>query len=219
MYQFTYVLDDTGGYELEFLAAPVIWDVNITPDSVPSAMTAEDYAALLSNLLPQGPAWPREPESTLQLLLAALAVEFSRLEERLRDLVAESDPRLTSELLGEWERMAGLPDPCVPLGSTLDVRRSALTAKITNVGGQSRAFYLEVAARLGYSITIDEFFTEAAAISAGIPYTGTSWAHTWRINAAEETVREFRVGSSTVAERLRSWGNELLECVMNRLII
>ncbi|MCW5666465.1 MAG: DUF2313 domain-containing protein [Piscinibacter sp.] len=217
MLDYTYVNDGATGAELYFGSARVVWDLRLLPDGLPPAYTQQDYQALLSSLLPVGPAWPREAGSVLQLLLYALAAEFERLELRMLDLVGESDPRLTVELLPDWERVAGLPDPCVGAGQTLELRRAALTAKLTNVGGQSRAFYLEVAARLGYSITIDEFFTEAEAIAAGIPYTGTSWAHTWRINAAEETVREFRVGGSVAGERLRSWGNEMLECVMNRL--
>lgn len=205
------------GLPLYFGGYPLIWAVNIEPDSAPAPLGPQDYAALLSDLLPSGLVWPREAGSTLQLFLAALAVEMARLHERSSDLVAEGDPRLTSELLPDWERVAGLPDPCVGAGQTLAVRRAALETRLTNVGGQSRAFFLEVASRLGYTITIDEFFSEAAAISAGIPYTGTSWAYTWRINSSAQTVRRFRAGSSTAGERVRSWGNVLLECVMNRL--
>jgi uncharacterized protein YmfQ (DUF2313 family) len=96
-------------------------------------------------------------------------------------------------------------------------RRQALEGRLTSVGGQSRRFFIELAARLGYSITIDEFASAAAATAAGISFTGDEWAHIWRVNVPTPvSVTAFRVGAGSVGEPLRAWSNEVLECQFNR---
>lgn len=217
MIDYTYVNNADDSAEIWFGAARVILRSNLVAESAPAAKNAQDYRGQLAGLLPTGAAWPQAIESVLQLLLAAVAEELARVEARAVDLVTESDPRMTSELLGDWERVAGLPDECVTGAQTLTQRRAALAARLTAAGGQSASYYIEIMARLGYSITIDEFKTEAAAILAGIPYTGTGWAHTWRVNAPEQTIRTFRVGQSAVGEPLRQWGNAELECALGHV--
>ena len=214
---YTYLLTEDGTDELLFGEHLLIIGGSIVPDAPPAGFELADYEHLLASLLPQGAAWPREATSVLRRLLDGLAAELFRVDSRSVDLLAESDPRLASELLEEWERMVGLPDPCVTEALGVQARRAAVESRLTSVGGQSRAFFMELASRLGYSISIDEFASEAEAIAGGIPYTGTSWAHTWRVNAPEQTVRTFRVGEACAGEPLRSWGNEQLECAFNRL--
>lgn len=45
-------------------------------------MDRVDYAQLLQDLLPQGAAWPREPEAYLTVLLYALASELEEVDIR-----------------------------------------------------------------------------------------------------------------------------------------
>lgn len=179
--------------------------------------TRDEYGDALAGLLPTGAAWPRDPQSALLRLVRSLAVELERMDQRAAQLLAETDPASTSELLPDWERVVGLPDPCVTTGQTVAERRQALEGRLTSVGGQSRRFFIELAARLGYSITIDEFASAAAATAAGIPYAGDGWAHTWRVNVPTTVaVTPFRVGAGSVGEPLRVWSNEVLECQFNR---
>lgn len=181
-------------------------------------MSAADYLSQLQALLPQGPAWPRDADATLTQLLAALAEEFARVDLRAENLLDEADPRTTAEMLSDWERVAGLPDPCVTAAQSTQERRAALVAKFTNLGGQSRQFYIDLAASLGYTITITEFHQFRVGESAvGDALYGDDWVFAWRANAPATTIREFRVGESTVGDPLRSWGDELLECALNRL--
>lgn len=113
-------------------------------------MTAEEYRSQLQALLPSGAAWPREPGAILTKTLHAVADELARVDVRADDLLTESDPRSTFELLGDWERAFGLPAACVPAGQTTTERRSALAAKVAALGGQSRAYFLELANAIGY---------------------------------------------------------------------
>ena len=121
--------------------------------------SAEDYAEGFANLLPQGRAWPRDPESVLMKFLAGEArIWGDQVDARAADLLEiEADPRLTNEMLSDWETAFGLPDPCVaePLG--IEARHAALINRMTTEGGQSRAFFIAVAAAIGYAITITEY--------------------------------------------------------------
>lgn len=182
------------------------------------ALTKDDYLQQLQNHLPSGPAWPRDVESLTTKILDSFAEEYARIDGRIDNLIDEADPRTTLELLPDWERVVGLPDPCVQAAQTVQERRAALLAKLTTLGGQSIAFFIELAAYLGYTITITEFTPFRAGISrVGDALTGKDWWFAWRINAPATTSTWFRVGQSAVGEPLQAFGNELLECVFNRV--
>ena len=74
--------------------------------------TAEQYRQALQSLLPPGPAFTREPNALLTKLLDALAQELYRADLRAAQLIDEAFPDTTTELLPDWERVAGLPDAC-----------------------------------------------------------------------------------------------------------
>jgi uncharacterized protein YmfQ (DUF2313 family) len=179
-------------------------------------MDALQYREQLQALLPQGGAWPREPGAVLTLLLDGMASELARVDRRGLDLLREADPATTLELLPEWERVAGLPDPCAGPAETVQERRDRLVALLTNPGGQSRQHFVGLAAAYGFAITITEFAVLRAGFRAGARCNGRAWAYAWRVNAPEETVRFFRAGQSFAGERLASWGNAILECVITR---
>ena len=178
--------------------------------------TSEDYLAQLQDLLPPGPAWDRETGSILTKLLHGLAEELSRVHNRALDLIEESDPRTTLELLADWERTAGLPEECIDPPDTLIERRNALVEKLTRLGGQSPQYYIDVAARLGYTITITEFSRHTVQSAVNAPLRDTDWQFTWQVNAPSETVQQSTVQSG-VNEPLADWGNDQLECVITRI--
>jgi uncharacterized protein YmfQ (DUF2313 family) len=179
-------------------------------------MTTDQYLLMLQALLPHGSAWPREPDAVLTKTLQGLADEVARVDLRAENLLDEVDPRTTSEMLLDWERIAGLPDLFSGDLDTVQERREALVTKLTNVGGQSRAFFIALAARLGYTITITEFRPFRVGVNAaGDALNGGPWNYTWQVNAPETTIKEFRCGQSAVGEALRSWGNDLLESAIS----
>src|SRR5215467_1088062 len=131
--------------------------------------SGDDYAVALANLLPTGQAWPRWPESVLMRVIRGLAQVFGFVDSRAADLLErESDPRKTVELLPDWERNWGLPDPCFKSALTIDQRHQMLLFKMTLLGGQSRAWFIGIAKWLGYTITI----TERAPFMAGVSQCG-----------------------------------------------
>src|SRR5215831_2222335 len=119
--------------------------------------SGDDYAVALANLLPVGQAWPREPESVLMRVIRGLAQVMGFVDSRAADLLErESDPRKTIELLPEWERNWGLPDPCFLSTPSIAERQLMLVFKMTLLGAQSREWFIDVAKWLGYDITITE---------------------------------------------------------------
>lgn len=181
--------------------------------------TAAEYREQLKALLPPGQAFPRDPGTTLHDLLDGMSIELARVDGRARGLPKEANPSSTNEMLTDWERVAGLPDKCSGvLEETLQGRKSALLTKLTSTGGQSAEYFIELAASLGYTVTIEVFRPFRAGISvAGDALTNGPWAFTWLIRAPEVSVTEFRAGLSVAGERLRTWGNDTLECKINQL--
>jgi uncharacterized protein YmfQ (DUF2313 family) len=148
-----------------------------------------------------------------------MSIELARVDGRGEALPGEANPADTNELLVDWERVAGLPDKCAGvLEETLQGRRNALLTKLSSTGGQSAAYFIELAASLGYTVTIEQFRPFRVGMSrAGDSLTNGAWVFTWLIRAPEVTVTSFRVGRSAVGERLRTWGNDTLECKINQL--
>lgn len=179
-------------------------------------MTAADYLAQLQALLPPGAAWTRDSEATLTKLMQAIADEFARLDGRTTQLLEETDPRTTSELLADWERVAGLPDSCVTAPQTTAQRRAALHARLTTLGGQSAAYFIALAESLGYTVTITEFHLHTVEDDVDYPLYAAPWQFAWQVNAPQDNVGQLSVIDS-VDDPLAWWGNEILECVFNRL--
>lgn len=169
------------------------------------------YTDQLQSLLPRGAAWSREPAAQLTKLVGVIASELAIVDGRAQNLIEEADPRKTLELLPDWERVLGLPDPCAGDVQTLEGRRERVVQKYTMRGGQSRAYLISLADALGYTITIDEFepATCQSACNTAL-YTG-DWRFVYRVNAPAVTIRTANCNSGC-DEPLRSWGNEVLEC-------
>jgi uncharacterized protein YmfQ (DUF2313 family) len=120
--------------------------------------TGEDYAEAMQALLPLGQAWPRAFGSALMMVVRGLTRIWGDFEIRASTLLeVESDPRLTIELLPDWERNWGLPDPCYSEPQTIAARQFALVQRMTIEGAQSREFFIGIAAAIGYTITITEY--------------------------------------------------------------
>jgi uncharacterized protein YmfQ (DUF2313 family) len=181
--------------------------------------TAAEYREQLKQLLPPGQAFPRDPGTTLHDLLDGMSIELARVDERGFTMPLEANPATTTELLRDWERVAGLPDRCSGvLEETIQGRRNALLTKLASTGGQSIAYFTSIAAALGYEVTITEFRPFKVGVSVvGDAFTNGDWQFAWQVNGPETTVLAFRAGLSAVGEPLRSWGTGSLECKIRQL--
>lgn len=188
-----------------------------TAEDVPGPFrgaNADDYGAAAQALLPQGQA---TIGSRLAALLRALAIEDARVEAAAWRLLGEADPRTTTALLSEWEYDFGLPDPCGGDEQTVEERRRALIARILDrPGGASIDYLVRFAAGYGYVITISEPAVLRAGFRAGDRAYGDDWLWAFVVHAPETTITSvFRAGSRA-DERLRTWGNGRLECLINQ---
>jgi uncharacterized protein YmfQ (DUF2313 family) len=168
------------------------------PSQVVCGFTAEDIAQVLSDLLPQGWVWPRDPESVQQRALLGIAEEMRRIQARDCQLLEEAYPCGATETITDWERVLGLPDPCTGLLETLQQRRAAICGKMSIVGGATRQAIEDFLNELGYEVEVEE---------GPERFDFTVWT-------AGVTPVWFRASESLANEALRTWGNELLECAI-----
>ncbi|MFN3748212.1 MAG: YmfQ family protein [Sphingorhabdus sp.] len=182
------------------------------------------YREQLASLLPRGLAWLRAPGSIMAKLVEGIADEFGRFDARAFRLLDEADPGTALELLSDWERVAGLPDNCLPVTGSISERQRRVTRKIAGIGGQSRAYFIELAAVLGVEIAIEEFAPLRAGFRAGAAAYGQDWQFAWRVRvlafseASGLVVRSerFRAGVGRAGDRLRSFSVQELECTIRR---
>lgn len=185
---------------------------------MPAPLTSADYAAALAALLPRGPAWPRDPDSPHMRLVAGLAQGAASLHARAEALLADAFPTGTTELLPEWETSLGLPDLCVGEDQSTEQRRAGVAARFVGRGGQSVAYFVGVAAAMGFVVTVETFTPARTGLATvGTPIRGDAWAHAWQVHAPTSTVTPAHVGGSVVGDPLAAWGNLPLQCVLARI--
>jgi uncharacterized protein YmfQ (DUF2313 family) len=198
----------------------------------------DDYTHASQELLPRGQAWPREPDSTLMRTIDGLAQSWGYVDSRAADLLEiESDPRKTTELLTDWERAWGLPDPCLPVPSTEELRRKTLVWKITLFGGQSRQWFYQFSREIvGTKIYIQEFSPYTCGLSQvgdtrPGPEGGWEEGHYrwelgkpeirfyWRVQPLGKTLHWFRAGRDNCGDDplCRITPDVALECILTRL--
>lgn len=177
------------------------------------------HADLLKLLLP-----PASIDPGGAAIGAEIGAEGDALDAALGRAVAilvEADPRSALELLPDWERVAGLPDPCgAGINTTLQERRAVLVEKLTAQGGSSIAYFTALAAAMGYAVEIEEYRPFIAGLSrCGDRLNGGhSVRYYWRVKVPGARVTLFRTGASQAGDRLGKIARaEDLECRLNRL--
>lgn len=181
--------------------------------------TAEDYYSQLVAMLPPGPAWEVERVPELRELLQGAAQELAREDLRLSDLLAESNPDTVRELVPDWERVMDLPDPCLGELPAFEDRQLAVRRRLLEVGGQSPAFFVQVAITQGYP---EATVTEHRAPRFGASRFGRArfgtWAaqFMWTLNTGPRRRLGRRFGASYWGERFGVNPSGALECVIRR---
>jgi len=181
----------------------------------------DKYRQLLLHLWPKGRAWNRESDSIFFETNEGMAVELSRIEDRADTLLENLDPRTTFELLEEWERMVGIPDECQDVAGTIQERINAVVLKLTTRGGNtlSKQFMIDLAFSLGYVVTIEEPGVDMfrCGISrCGDRLYGPLWKFWFQVITDTFVLGVFRAGTNRAGDRLRTFENAALECVIER---
>jgi uncharacterized protein YmfQ (DUF2313 family) len=174
---------------------------------------------MLAAMLPSGLAWNREPGSSIIGLLDGIGDHLNEVDQRASDLIDELDPRTTTEMLLDWERLLGLPDECLGTPDSLKGRRDAIVAKLVGIPSPTPAALVALAADIGYTVSIEEHsFQESRCGYAvcGDTIGGAQWGHTFTVHApaAASVTSRAACGTARCGDPIRSWGNELLECII-----
>lgn len=176
-------------------------------------LQALDFVAALQACMPRGRIWPRDEDAVQAQALSGLAAPFATHAARAANLLIDGFPASTEELLPEWEKTLGLPDPCAGAAPTIQLRQAQVLARFTATGGQSVAYFTGLAATLGYTVTITQFapmrFGQAAF---GTPMYGVAWAFAWQVNAPSFSIKRFEFGIDAVGEPFAYWNNNVLQC-------
>lgn len=181
------------------------------------AMSVEQYRDALLALLPKGDAWPTDLDSVMAKHMLGIAEEFARIDARAEDLLKESHPSTAFETFEQWEEQYGLPHSCSGDEQTFQERRQALIQAYQEHGGQSREFFIAMAALIGFEITITEYKERTFGDDLGDLFGGVEWNYVWQTNAALNNYSERSMGEP-MGEYYRAWGNQRLECLFNRLV-
>lgn len=196
----------------------------------------QKYKNLLKNLLPKGRLWTTKDKPTFDKFLEESAQEFCRVDERVSKMFIEVDPRTATdaEALDRWEGVLGLPDECTPEGQTESERQVQATQKLTNIGGNSKAFYEFLINQLGFESTVTNWLPFTAGSKAGDRLTNFFNRHFvagslagerlteigWRYYFNAElpiTAASVFVAGSLAGEPLRTFSNPLIECTLKKL--
>ena len=202
--------------------------------ATPLTATGATYRDLLLQLLPPGIGIPRDSDSRLYQVLHAIGDELARAHNRLLDVFTEMDPRTTNPAeasisdtgfggaLEDWERVLGLPDPCsdTPLSEmTVAERRRAVASKLIAQGGVTPAYFIQIAAALGYTITIDEPLEAFRCDGPGCdaPLYNETWAFTFIVHATYDDEEYFRCDGPGCDAPLVDYGTDQLICLLEAL--
>jgi uncharacterized protein YmfQ (DUF2313 family) len=169
------------------------------------------HADLLARLLPPTSYTPTAPR-----IRAELKAEGRALDTALdaADTVADAvTPFFAHQLLPDWERVCGITPP---LEATVQQRVATVVAKINETGGLSIPYFVHLAKRLGYAITIDEpqpFRVDASRI--GDTLYAEDIIYQWEVivQGPPKLSYYFRVDQSVIGERLLSFADPILEQV------
>lgn len=184
-------------------------------------LTWDDSHAGAMALLPMGPAWPRDRDGVLSRTVRGLTGNHWRAWRRLVDLLNEADPRTCLETLEQWEEDCGLPDPCIgELAPSLELRRLDIVTKRQAGATTTPQQFIDLAARLGWEISVIEFrpFRAWSECEDYINGDVAGWSHCWLVEVHDEPDRltYFRC-DSLCTEFLVEWGYNSLECLFEQL--
>ncbi|WP_234427124.1 putative phage tail protein [Kosakonia radicincitans] len=126
-----------------------------------------------------------------------------------------------TELINRWERIAGLPDECIPEGTqTIRQRQRRLDSKLNLSGGINEAFYLSQLAALGMpGATITRY--DKSAFKCTSKCTDALWSPEWRYYWQVNMPSAVNVTNMTCSDNcespLRWWRETIVECVLTKL--
>jgi uncharacterized protein YmfQ (DUF2313 family) len=180
----------------------------------------DDYAAQFMTLLPRGPAWDNVDTGLFRELVYGIVAEFTRISDKICVLENETFPLNATQLLTDWERVLGLPDDCTAgVAQARSERRAAVASKLATIAEPTPAFFVSLAADFGYSIEVIEYFPARAGrarVGDRINAPGNEFTWSVVIPGSYTQSRRTVVGDTQVGDRIATWGDGSLECLIRQ---
>lgn len=184
----------------------------------------DQFYESLQGLLPQGFAWPRQPDSTWMRLLRSEAEQLAQHTDDIHAMVRQWQPHTTVARLAEWEEACGLPDTCLGPNQSEGLRRQTLLTTLRGldlpfddssfaapqvIEAQCERLGFEVSARYNWPMRV------------GTPVGATLGDLDGRLFVVVSASSEpMRVGLGRVGDRLveRDLPDASLSCVLERIV-
>lgn len=143
--------------------------------------------------------------------LNAEAAIMDEVKASAARVLASVTPFYASMTLSDWERVYGV----IPRdGATQQERRENILIKMAATGGLSIPYFKQLAASLGYTITITELHPFRAGINRcgdRLYITDARWIWQVNVTGSRTPAYRFRTGVSAAGEPLLSFGAPVLE--------
>ena len=173
------------------------------------------HAELLGQLLP-----PVSYQPQADVLAAELNAEgnaHDAVTNRAKAILGAFFPASAGDFLYRWERLLEITPPH---GDLYQQRVAAVIAKLNTTGSLSIAYFIQLAASIGYDITI----TEPEPFRAGINCAGDAvyeedviWVWWVNIQSKAQQVWLFRAGMSCAGDPLSHYSDPVIETIFNEL--
>ncbi|EOZ4638843.1 YmfQ family protein [Enterobacter cloacae] len=149
--------------------------------------------------------------------LTAEARVMDDVKASARRVLASITPFNASVTLADWERVYAITPRT---GATVQERRQNVLVRMSATGGLSIPYFKNLAASLGYTITITEpraFRTGVNRCGDRLYIDGMRWVWQVNVQGASTPKYRFRCGSSAVGEPLLAFGESILETTFKDL--
>ena len=177
------------------------------------SVNRDAYREQIHALLPAGRAWPEEADTTLDALVRAMAAQVAEVDRSASNLLTEILPNTTFNLLPDWERVAGLPDICSVLGSTITIRRASLLEKLVTKPNLNVTEFERIGRTFGATITVEELDQARADAIVNLDTADGRWRFVWWIGIPLSADLRYLRMTSRVNERFATFDrNTELEC-------
>jgi uncharacterized protein YmfQ (DUF2313 family) len=173
------------------------------------------HADLLSQLLIPGSYLPTEPNLAAELQADGKALDAA-LANAQRALAAIT-PYGAGETLPDWERVLAITPS---INATYQQRINAVIAKIRQTGGLSIPYFTQLAAGLGYTITIIEpQYAQAGVSRAGDAMWVQDVIWVWQVQVSGPANIAYRAyaGTAAAGDPITEFSDPVLEQVFNDL--
>lgn len=174
-----------------------------------------EHAELLFRLLPPECYSPDDPDLSAQLVADGNALDA--VQANADRLLGAVTPYGADETISDWERVVGISPAA---GADQQQRIDAVIAKLRQVGGLSIPYFTQLAAGLGYTVTIDEpQYAQAGVSRAGdVLYDqDVIWVWQVQVQAAAPVTIQACAGTARAGDAITWFGDPVFEQIFNEL--